>query len=62
MSDVDAKDTAQQWPGSSPEDCQRMVDYALKRNPTVKFMTEKLEEVTLDLQNHCVSICVSIAG
>ena len=30
--------------GASALDCQRMVDYAFRRNMVVKFMAEKLEE------------------
>ena len=33
------------FPGSSKEDCERYVDNAVERDPTVKFMMEKLGEV-----------------
>lgn len=31
--------------GTSTEDCQRMVDRAISRDPVVKFLLEKLDEV-----------------
>ena len=31
--------------GISTEECQRMVDRAVNRDPVVKFMLEKLDEV-----------------
>ncbi len=33
--------------GISTEDCQRMVDRAITRDPTVKFLLEKLDEVSM---------------
>ena len=35
------------WPGTTEENCRGMVAYARTRNPMVKFMIEKLEEVRL---------------
>ena len=37
--------TSSSFPGSSKEDCERYVDAAVQRDPTVKFMMEKLDEV-----------------
>lgn len=34
------------WIGVEFEECQRMVDYAKRREPMVKFMLEKIKEVT----------------
>ena len=34
------------FPGSSKEDCERYVDNAVERDPTVKFMMDKLGEVS----------------
>ena len=34
-----------QWAGSTRTDCQHMIDRALRRNPTVKFMMERLAQV-----------------
>ena len=45
MTDNDASNTGAQYSGQTTEDCRRMVDHALTRNPVVKFMLEKLEEV-----------------
>ena len=37
---------SQAWPGGTTHaECERMVEHALLRNPTVKFMVEKIEEV-----------------
>ena len=33
------------WTGTTKEDCEAKIDYALQRNPSVKFMVQKLEEV-----------------
>jgi hypothetical protein len=46
MSVQQKKDENVQTIGSGNQDCQRMVDYALAWNPVVKFMMEKLEEVS----------------
>jgi hypothetical protein len=35
------------FPGSTKEDCERFVDSAVERDPTVKFMMEKLGEVQI---------------
>ena len=35
------------FPGSSKEDCERYADSAVERDPTVKFMMEKLGEVSV---------------
>ncbi len=45
MTDVGAGNAGAQNSGHTTEDCRRMVDHALTRNPVVKFMLEKLEEV-----------------
>ena len=34
-----------QWAGTSSEHCEKMVEYAKNRNPMVKFMLEKMDEV-----------------
>lgn len=34
-----------QWAGSTRTDCQHMIDRALRRNPTVRFMMERLGQV-----------------
>ena len=36
-----------QWVGVSHADCDKMLQYALNRDPTVKFMAEKMKEVQL---------------
>ena len=36
-----------QWVGVSHADCDKMLQHALNRDPTVKFMVEKLKEVQL---------------
>lgn len=36
-----------QWVGVSHADCDKMLQYALNRDPTVKFMVEKMKEVQL---------------
>jgi hypothetical protein len=41
----DAAPAEKQWTGTSREECQRMVDNSLKRDPVVRFMVEKMEEV-----------------
>lgn len=33
------------WLGTTAEHCREMVDRATSRNPTVKFMIQKMEEV-----------------
>ena len=33
------------WKGTTAENCSKMVEYAKLRNPMVKFMIDKLEEV-----------------
>jgi len=33
------------WAGVEFEQCQRMVEYAKRREPMVKFMLEKIKEV-----------------
>jgi hypothetical protein len=33
------------WKGTTAENCAKMVEYAKLRNPMVKFMIDKLEEV-----------------
>lgn len=39
------KDVEQKPRGISTEECQRMVDRAVNRDPVVRFMLEKLDEV-----------------
>lgn len=34
-----------EWAGTTPQRVQQMVDHARRRDPTVKFMLDKLEEV-----------------
>lgn len=34
-----------QWKGTSKDECQALVDHAINRDPTVKFLFEKLNEV-----------------
>ena len=34
------------FPGSTKDDCERFVDNAVERDPTVKFMMDKLGEVS----------------
>ena len=45
MSENAVENLSVQEHGKSTQDCRRMVDQALTRNPVVKFMLEKLEEV-----------------
>ena len=33
------------WPGTPAADCARMLDRALDRDPTVKFMVQRMAEV-----------------
>ena len=40
-------DPKPQWLGVSQSDCNKMLQHALKRDPTVKFMVEKMKEVQL---------------
>lgn len=42
-----ANDPKQQWLGVSHSDCNKMLQHALTRDPTVKFMVEKMKEVQL---------------
>lgn len=46
MSSDAPADKQPQWSGSSREECERMVDHALRRNSVVKFMVEKMGEVS----------------
>lgn len=50
------------WVGVSHADCDKMLQYALKRDPTVKFMVEKMKEVQLlPLQgNHVLQASVHV--
>lgn len=46
------------WVGVSHADCDKMLQYALNRDPTVKFMVEKMKEVQLlPLQGNHVLPC-----
>ena len=36
-----------QWVGVSHSDCDKMLQHALTRDPTVKFMVDKMKEVQL---------------
>ena len=40
------------WMGTSAEQCQHMIDHAKKRNPMVRFMIEKMEEVRFFVSIH----------
>ena len=40
------------WKGTSKANCQALVDHALNRDPTVKFMYEKLAEVKFLTEKH----------
>jgi len=42
----DAEEPEKKPRGMSTEECQRMVDRAVTRDPVVKFMLEKLDEVS----------------
>lgn len=42
-----AQDSKPQWLGVSHSDCNKMLQHALNRDPTVKFMVEKMKEVHL---------------
>ena len=43
----DVEDPERKPRGISTEECQRMVDKAMTRDPVVKFLLEKLDEVSL---------------
>lgn len=46
MAEAQEAGASQAWPGGTTStECERMVENALLRNPTVKFMVEKMEEV-----------------
>ena len=36
-----------QWVGVAASDCEKMLQHALTRDPTVKFMVDKMKEVQL---------------
>lgn len=40
-----AKQSKPQWLGVSHSDCNKMLQHALTRDPTVKFMVDKMKEV-----------------
>ena len=46
-----------QWVGVTQPDCQKMLQHALTRDPTVKFMVDKMKEVqSLLLQGNIASL------
>ena len=47
-----------QWKGTSRTECQELVDHAITRDPTVKFLFEKLHEARglVDAFNHVASL------
>ena len=46
-----------QWAGSTRTDCQHMIDRALRRNPTVRFMVERLKQVRCIKMNSSKCLC-----
>ncbi len=66
MAEAQEAGASQAWPGGTThKECERMVENALLRNPTVKFMVEKMEEVwhqpgaALHVVYHCASRSVT---
>ena len=47
------EDQKPKWIGTSKDHCEKMVEHARSRNATVKFMTEKLEEVREGEEERC---------
>lgn len=46
-----------QWVGVTQPDCQKMLQHALTRDPTVKFMVDKMKEVqSLLMQGNIASL------
>lgn len=61
MSENAVENVSLQEHGQSTQECRRMVDHALTRNPVVKFMLEKLEEVRNWFDTRRL-ICTNIIG